>query len=74
VSAWFLVFVPAFTEVTMSVLLSGPRSRGVGVLLFELQSYGDPPSAAALAVVVAGIAVGGAAAARRFAHTKITGT
>lgn len=65
VSAWFTVFVPAFTEVTMAVLLAGPRSRVAGVLLFELQSYGDPPSAAALAVIVAGIAVAGQALAAR---------
>lgn len=53
VAGWFVVFLPAFTEVTMSVLLSGPKTRVVGVVLFELQTYGDPPAAAALAVVVA---------------------
>lgn len=57
-AAWFLVFLPAFTEVTMSVLLGGPRTRVVGVLLFDLQTYGDPPAAAALAVVVSGIVIG----------------
>jgi iron(III) transport system permease protein len=63
VSAWFLVFVPAFGEVTMSILLAGPRSRVVGVVLFELQTYGDPPKAAALAVVVAAVAICGQAIA-----------
>ena len=68
-SAWFLVFLPAFTEVTMSVLLSGPRTRVVGAVLFELQTYGDPPGAAALAVVVAAVVIAGQAFARRLAAT-----
>lgn len=57
IAAWFLVFLPAFTEVTMSVLLGGPRTRVVGVLLFDLQTYGDPPAAAALAVVVSAVVI-----------------
>jgi iron(III) transport system permease protein len=56
-ASWILVFLPAFTEVTMSVLLSGPRTRVVGAVLFELQTYGDPPGAAALAVIVSAIVV-----------------
>jgi iron(III) transport system permease protein len=59
VAAWFLVFMPAFSEVTMSILLSGPDTRVVGTLLFELQTYGDPPSAAVLAVVVTALVLGG---------------
>jgi iron(III) transport system permease protein len=52
-SSWFLVFFAAFTEVTLSVLLAGPRTRVLGTLLFDLQTYGDPPAAAVLAVCVA---------------------
>jgi iron(III) transport system permease protein len=59
VSSWLLVFVPAFTEVTLSVLLSGPDTRVVGVVLFDLQTYGDPPAAAVLAVVTAAVALAG---------------
>ncbi len=51
-SAFALVFLPAFSEVTMASLLAGPRTPVVGTLLFERQTYGDPPGAAALAVVV----------------------
>jgi iron(III) transport system permease protein len=57
-ASWILVFLPAFTEVTMSVLLSGPQTRVVGAVLFELQTYGDPPGAAALGVVVSVLVVG----------------
>jgi iron(III) transport system permease protein len=64
VAAWLLVFVPAFSEVTMSILLSGPDTRVVGTLLFDLQTYGDPPSAAVLAVVVTAIVLAGNAALR----------
>lgn len=67
-AAWFLVFLPAFTEVTMSVLLSGPRTRVVGAALFELQTYGDPPGAAALGVVVTAVVVAGHAVATRLAR------
>ena len=51
-ASWFLVFMPAFSELTMSVLLVGPGTETVGTTLFQLQSYGDPPSASVLAVVV----------------------
>jgi iron(III) transport system permease protein len=51
-ASWFLVFMPAFSELTMSVLLVGPGTETIGTTLFQLQSYGDPPSASVLAVVV----------------------
>lgn len=51
-TAWFLVFVPSFCEVTMSVLLRGPSTEVLGTRLFQLQSYADPQSAAVLAVLV----------------------
>lgn len=60
-SAWLLVFLPCFSEVTLSILLHGPRTRVVGTVLFDLQSYGDPPAAAVLAMVVIGLVAAGAA-------------
>lgn len=41
VASLFLVFMPAFTELTMSVLLSGPGNETIGTLIFQLQEYGD---------------------------------
>lgn len=61
ITAWFLVFVPSFCEVTLSVLLRGPRTEVLGTLLFYLQSYADPQSAAVLAMLVAGLLLGGLA-------------
>ena len=52
VAGWFLVFLPAFSELTMSVLLVGADLETIGTFLFELQQYKDPPSGSVLAVVV----------------------
>ncbi|MCO4743874.1 MAG: iron ABC transporter permease [Proteobacteria bacterium] len=71
VAAWFLVFMPAFSEVTMSILLSGPDTRVVGTLLFDLQTYGDPPSAAVLAMVVTVLVLGGNAGLRLLSRGKV---
>jgi iron(III) transport system permease protein len=64
-SAFALVFLPAFSEVTLATLLAGPRTPVVGTLLFERQTYGDPPGAAALAVGVVAVVLGVQALARR---------
>ncbi|MFK7929700.1 MAG: ABC transporter permease [Myxococcota bacterium] len=64
VAAWFLVFMPAFSEVTLSILLQGPDTQVVGTLLFDLQTYGNPPSAAVLAVTVTAVVLGGNALLR----------
>ncbi len=37
----FLVFMPAFSELTMTVLLTGPGNETIGTLIFQLQEYGD---------------------------------
>ena len=47
--AWLLAALPMLTELTMSVLLTGPGAQTLGTVLFELQEYRDQPSAAALA-------------------------
>ena len=52
VAGWFLVFMPAFGELTMSVLLVGPGTETVGTVLFALQEYADPPSASVVAVLI----------------------
>lgn len=51
-ASWFLIFMPAFSELTMSVLLVGPGTETVGTALFYLQEYGDPPAASVLAVLI----------------------
>lgn len=41
IASIFLVFMPAFSELTMSVLLTGPGNETIGTLIFQLQEYGD---------------------------------
>lgn len=50
--SWFLIFMPTFSELTMSIFLVGPNTETIGTLLFNLQSYDDPQSAAVLATGV----------------------
>jgi iron(III) transport system permease protein len=64
VVAWFLVFMPSFGELTMSILLFGPDTPTVGTLLFELSSYEDPAAAAVLAVVIVGVVIGASGVVR----------
>ena len=59
VAAWVLVFLPALGEITMSILLFGPQTRTLGVLLFDYQSYESPPKAAVLASLLAAAVLAG---------------
>ena len=52
IAGWFLVFMPSFYELTMSMLLYGSKTKTIGVLLYELETYADPQSASVLAVFI----------------------
>jgi iron(III) transport system permease protein len=52
VAGWFLVFMPSFYELTMSIILYGSQTKTIGVLLYELQTYADPQDASVLAVII----------------------
>lgn len=67
-AAFVLVALPCLSELTMSVLLFGAGTETLGTLLFELQSYSDPPAAAVVATMIAGFALAGDAVARRLAR------
>ena len=56
VAAWFLIFMPAFSELTMTILLSGPGTETIGTMLFQLQQYSDASGggSAVLAIIVVG--------------------
>lgn len=56
-STWLLALLPMLTELTMSVLLTGPGASTLGTILFELQEYRDQPSAAALAWLLLTVAL-----------------
>lgn len=71
VASWFLVAMPAFSEITMSILLFGPRTPVVGTVLFNLQAYADPPAAAVLAVVLTAVVLAASAAVRVFSGGRV---
>ncbi|NLP42969.1 MAG: iron ABC transporter permease [Veillonellaceae bacterium] len=52
VAGWFLVFMPSFYELTMSIILYGAKTKTIGVLLYELQTYADPQNASVLSVLI----------------------
>lgn len=52
IASWFLVFIPTLRELTISILLWGPKTPTVGVAIFEMQDAGDYSSAAALGSVI----------------------
>ncbi|MCB9651218.1 MAG: iron ABC transporter permease [Deltaproteobacteria bacterium] len=64
-AAFLIVALPCLSELTMSVLLFGAGTETAGTLLFELQSYADPPAAAVVATMVVAVAVAGDSLARR---------
>lgn len=73
-ASWFLVFMPAFSELTMSVLLVGPETETIGTVLFYLQEYADPPSASVLAVLILVFIVTAYGLALKIAPNEIGGT
>jgi iron(III) transport system permease protein len=51
VAAFFLIFLPALRELTVSVLLYGPTTRTIGVAIYTLNGDGETVYAAAMAGV-----------------------
>jgi iron(III) transport system permease protein len=56
-ASWILIFLPAFSELTMSVLLTGPGLETVGTLLFQLQEYSDESGGGGAAVLALSLVV-----------------
>ena len=65
VAGWLLIFMPAFYELTMSILLYSSGTMTVGVALYQLESYSDPQAASVLAVLVLVIVLVGNVLLRR---------
>lgn len=59
VAGWFLIFMPSFYELTMSLLLYSGDTKTIGVLLYELQTYADTQNASVLSVIILMIVLGG---------------
>ena len=59
IAGWFLIFMPSFYELTMSLLLYSGDTKTIGVLLYELQTYADTQNASVLSVIILGIVLTG---------------
>ena len=59
IAGWFLIFMPSFYELTMSLLLYGSETKTIGVLLYELQTYADTQNASVLSVIILSIVLVG---------------
>lgn len=59
VAAFFLIFMPVVSELTMTILLGGPGLETVGTLIFQLQEYADASGggASVLALLVVAMVV-----------------
>lgn len=52
IAGWFLVFMPSFSELTMSILLVGINTDTIGTIIFRLQDYVNPDAAPVVALLV----------------------
>ena len=52
IASWLLVFMPTLRELTVSILLYGPRTPTISVAVFELQDAGYYHIAAALSALI----------------------
>jgi iron(III) transport system permease protein len=41
VASWFLIFMPVVSELTMTILLTGPGLETIGTVIFQMQEYAD---------------------------------
>ncbi|MCY6485129.1 iron ABC transporter permease [Clostridium aestuarii] len=71
IASWFLIFMPSFYELSMSILLYGSKTKTIGVLLYELQTYADPQSASILSVLILLIVLIGNLVMRKFSKGNI---
>ena len=70
VAAFFLIFLPALRELTVSVLLYGPTTRTIGVAIYTLNEDGETVYSAALAGVALIIIVIGESLVKRLVTGK----
>jgi len=66
ISGWLLAFIPAVTELTLSILLFSVGHETIGVVIFGLQEEGKIALAAALAFLVTVLLIGVNLAGRGF--------
>ncbi|MGC6405906.1 ABC transporter permease [Bisgaard Taxon 45] len=70
IAAFFLIFLPALRELTVSVMLYGPSTRTIGVAIYTLNEDGETVYSAALAGIALIIIVFGQTVIKRYADKK----
>ncbi|QEH47536.1 iron ABC transporter permease [Aggregatibacter actinomycetemcomitans] len=70
IAAFFLIFLPALRELTVSVMLYGPSTRTIGVAIYTLNEDGETVYSAALAGIALIIIVVGQTVIKRYAEKK----
>ncbi|KND84119.1 ABC transporter permease [Aggregatibacter actinomycetemcomitans] len=70
IAAFFLIFLPALRELTVSVMLYGPSTRTIGVAIYTLNEDGETVYFAALAGIALIIIVVGQTVIKRYAEKK----
>ena len=71
-AAFFLIFLPALRELTVSVLLYGPTTRTIGVAIYTLNEDGETVYSAALAGIALIIIVLGEVVIKRLVTGKVS--
>ncbi|QIQ20798.1 ABC transporter permease [Zophobihabitans entericus] len=71
VAAFFLIFLPALRELTVSVMLYGPSTRTIGVAIYTLNEDGETVYSAALAGIALIIIVFGQTVIKRYAGKRV---
>ncbi len=51
-AGWFLILMPVFSELTMTILLAGPGMETIGTFLFQLQEYSDASGGGAAVISI----------------------
>ena len=69
-AAFFLIFLPALRELTVSVLLYGPTTRTIGVAIYTLNEDGETVYSAALAGIALMIIVTAQTLISRFTRAR----
>lgn len=70
-AGWFLVFMPALRELTISILLWSAGRETIGVMVFNLQESGNTTESAALAVLMMTVLIAGNLLARQLTGGKL---
>jgi len=71
IASWLLVFMPTLRELTVSILLYGPRTPTISVAVFELQEAGYYHISAALASLIVVVLLVINFVVRRLVGTKL---